>query len=583
MARSIAVSIALAAAAAVPGASEAAGYLKGPYLQNTATDSVSILWEVDGPCDGIVDYGESDPPASSATDGRTDSFHEVRLTGLKPNTRYIYRAVSCGSVSASTEHWFVTAPPRGTPFRFSVYGDTRGATSLNSSLFHEKVADFMRTQIQPDLVLHVGDYIYTGEKENLWADWFNQARNLMLNTPMFGVIGNHEYKDGDKNDPANKGLGLWKKYFATPFSTGGSPDETYFSFDYSNAHFLGFSNYSALDPSSAQYKWIEADLAKAAADPGIDHIFVFDHETWFGVGFFDQNADNINHVLPLCEKYGVRAVFAGHDHSYAHAQKDGVHYVITGGGGAPLDTIALHAAWDYWKQYGLKYDTIHYHAMQIDIAGPRMVARMVTTDGTVVDEFCVDNVNGCGTEPPDGGFADGGETDSGTPDAGAPDGAPDGGAGPDTGDYCGTCGSQDEDPMCGKDGATYRNKCALFCAGAELDYPGPCAPDGGTCSGCAGLPDDPVCGADAVTYDNQCRLDCHGVAKAYDGACAADGGGQTDDPGAGFDASTEDTSAPADAGTPVRDGATPPLRPAAGATGEPEAAGCACSTLEIGR
>jgi hypothetical protein len=39
---------------------------------------------------------------------------------------------------------------------------------------------------------------------------------------------------------------------------------------------------------------------------------------------------------PLFEKYKVSAGFFGHDHNYQHYLKDGVHYFITGGGGAPL-------------------------------------------------------------------------------------------------------------------------------------------------------------------------------------------------------------------------------------------------------
>jgi acid phosphatase type 7 len=32
-------------------------------------------------------------------------------------------------------------------------------------------------------------------------------------------------------------------------------------------------------------------------------------------------------------------VFAGHDHNYQHHLKNGVHYIVTGGGGAPLANV----------------------------------------------------------------------------------------------------------------------------------------------------------------------------------------------------------------------------------------------------
>ena len=39
---------------------------------------------------------------------------------------------------------------------------------------------------------------------------------------------------------------------------------------------------------------------------------------------------------PLFEKYRLTGAFFGHDHNYQHYLKDGIHYFITGGGGAPL-------------------------------------------------------------------------------------------------------------------------------------------------------------------------------------------------------------------------------------------------------
>ena len=39
---------------------------------------------------------------------------------------------------------------------------------------------------------------------------------------------------------------------------------------------------------------------------------------------------------PLFEKYHLTAGFFGHDHNYQHYLKNGIHYFISGGGGAPL-------------------------------------------------------------------------------------------------------------------------------------------------------------------------------------------------------------------------------------------------------
>jgi len=41
-------------------------------------------------------------------------------------------------------------------------------------------------------------------------------------------------------------------------------------------------------------------------------------------------------LMPMFEKYKVTAGLFGHDHNYQHYVKNGIHYFITGGGGAPL-------------------------------------------------------------------------------------------------------------------------------------------------------------------------------------------------------------------------------------------------------
>ena len=41
-------------------------------------------------------------------------------------------------------------------------------------------------------------------------------------------------------------------------------------------------------------------------------------------------------LIPMFEKYKLTAGFFGHDHNYQHYLQNGIHYFITGGGGAPL-------------------------------------------------------------------------------------------------------------------------------------------------------------------------------------------------------------------------------------------------------
>jgi len=93
---------------------------------------------------------------------------------------------------------------------------------------------------------------------------------------------------------------------------------------------------------SDQYAFIEADLAAAAADPDIDHLFVAGHWPAYssgahGVADHDEWGEVRDHLQPLFETYGVDIYWCGHDHHYERAEVNGVTYIVTGGGGAPAD------------------------------------------------------------------------------------------------------------------------------------------------------------------------------------------------------------------------------------------------------
>jgi hypothetical protein len=75
----------------------------------------------------------------------------------------------------------------------------------------------------------------------------------------------------------------------------------------------------------------------------------------------------------LLAKYKVEAVFAGHEHYYERRAVDGVLYIITGGGGAPI----------YDKEEYGGYN----HFVQVTVNGGKVSAEVVDVNGKVRDRF----------------------------------------------------------------------------------------------------------------------------------------------------------------------------------------------------
>ena len=75
-------------------------------------------------------------------------------------------------------------------------------------------------------------------------------------------------------------------------------------------------------------------------------------------------------------KTGVKAVFEGDDHRYDRMQKDGILYLITGGGGAPLT---------YFKKRGG-----FFHYAWISVQQQRVEGEVVDLEGRVRDRFMIE-------------------------------------------------------------------------------------------------------------------------------------------------------------------------------------------------
>jgi len=377
-----------ASATLVLAASAQAAIVKGPYLQNVTKTSIVVMWETDSAATGEVRL--TTPTGMRTFSAASGTMHEVMLDGLSEDTSYTYTVVSGGTTSPMGG--FVTAPSASAPFLFVAQGDNRDGDAE-----HTAIANAI-ARVGADFGVTTGDGI-ANDAATQWTKYFNIEKDLLRSLPLFTSLGNHELVPGF--DTINLPPYRYKQYFAPP--ANGQDAERNYSFTYGNTVFVAVDGNSA--SSSSQTNWLRGQLMTARANPAVKNIIVMGHHGVYSSSNHGGTSAEQTMWAPLFEQYQVELVLQGHDHTYEHLLKGGVHYVTLGGGGAPLyDQDNGHPD----KQYSLRYVKVHHFAI-IRVDGDFIELRAQQADGTMVDTFSIGTPVG---PTPDGGVVT--PPDSGT-------------------------------------------------------------------------------------------------------------------------------------------------------------------------
>jgi acid phosphatase type 7 len=186
--------------------------------------------------------------------------------------------------------------------------------------FRESVyAAFMRAveEQQIEVIIHTGDAINRPGSPNEWARFFEitgPGKILHL------APGNHDIY-------GKRSLAEYSKLF---------PNLYYSFFDGDTLFILLNTELPGEEStiSGEQFAWLEKELQKP-----FKYKFVFLHEPPFPVVTLhglDRHSDARDKLHRLFVEKGVSLVVSGHDHLYDRSVKQGVTYVIAGGGGGRL-------------------------------------------------------------------------------------------------------------------------------------------------------------------------------------------------------------------------------------------------------
>ena len=313
----------------------------GPYLTLKDGSTVVVNWKAGGYDDLSLDYDlesyyiENERLRRSARAGTKEDFRRVELKGLSPGRQYVYR-IGEGSGRMSV-NYFGSPDDDRREFSFFVYGDSRTCPRKHRLVASEMAMD----PLDPSFIVHTGDLVERPVTSD-WTDFFWAIEPFSKSTPLVPALGNHE-----RNDES------YYEAFALP-SGGGDYGKQWYSFTYGRVKVVVLDSNAGSTGLSKQRKWLIGELKD---DRKPVTVVVFHHPIYSSIYY----STGVNKTLvdawgDLFARYGVDLVFNGHVHSYERAVKDGVTYVVTGGGGAPTDNLS--PGFDFSRK--AVGDSLHY-------------------------------------------------------------------------------------------------------------------------------------------------------------------------------------------------------------------------------
>ena len=224
----------------------------------------------------------------------------------------------------------------------------------------------------PDLIFIAGDLVQHGGEQRDWDEFWrhntDQSKSISLasKTPILAAMGNHEYFEGTKLDRYNqpgseRAAQKYLNYFEYPSNQAprDEQDGRYYSQKYgpatiivvdlcnnspnasnddTNFFLLGENdtyggNSPDFGPHSRQYRWLEIQLMRAQLTSLF--TFVVFHHAPYSSGIHglppgtndrsDKQSGTATRLLtPIFLRYGVDAVFNGHDEMWERSEISGV-------------------------------------------------------------------------------------------------------------------------------------------------------------------------------------------------------------------------------------------------------------------
>jgi len=212
-------------------------------------------------------------------------------------------------------------------FSFAVIGDSQPRGLFGQPEAFRKIVSGVNGS-GAEFAVHLGDKIKGSARADTvikqHEEFFKVAKGLKVR--MYHAAGNHDIKKSRENES------IHEKLFGP----------LYYSFAHKSAFFIVLNTEAVGEEGSIgekQMPWLEGELEKSRK---YRDVFVFMHRPLYSAVFSGMDAIHFsspghrNGLAELFSRYGITALFCGHEHLYRASRHNGLLQVISGGGGAPF-------------------------------------------------------------------------------------------------------------------------------------------------------------------------------------------------------------------------------------------------------
>lgn len=341
------------------------------------------------------------------------------LTGLKSNTKYIYRIVADGLTSAVKS--FKTSAGKE-KWNFVAFTDFQ---HYNNEITLPLIQN-MKKRFNPPLAICSGDMIDVAGFEQSW-NWLLDSKIVssgkgngsagasatVCNTAFSNIIfaaspGDHEFWADATNGkyPQYTEPHTYNHIFRFPQNGAKTALNSSYYFYYNNVLFISLdmnnSNISKGERFNTQAEWFQKTLDSLQGT--YRYIVVYEHKSIFGSSIIDSAVGKYIRPqwYPLFQKYNVDLVLSGHDHIYSRTfqldgnqvsadPKKGTYYLDMGSSGdkrraldrSLTDDDTLHA-----KVIDLKGEKLSF-AANIEVTRREMKVSVYNQYMQLVDTFTI--------------------------------------------------------------------------------------------------------------------------------------------------------------------------------------------------